>query len=96
MKQAPKKKPSKKKETVVEHHSVELRCSKSNDGKYNASTYVNGKHLKDRNLTLIRSDEFSVVLLYQKLKKQFPKDEVHVKGLDRHGMDQILRATAEQ
>ena len=92
MKQASKK----KKPTVVEHHTIELRCSRSNDGKYNASPYVNGKHLKDHALNLIRGNEFLVVLLYQKLKKQYPQDFIQVKGLDRHGMDQILRAAATE
>ncbi len=71
--------------------TIELRCSKSSDGKYNATTVVNGKPLKGREFSLNRSDEFGVVLLYQKIKKQYPKNELHVKGLDKHGMDQIQR-----
>lgn len=71
--------------------SIELRCSKSSDGKYNATTVVNGKPLKGHEFSLNRGDEFAVVLLYQKIKKQYPKVELQVKGLDKHGMDQIHR-----
>jgi len=88
------KQPSKKKTAPAGPQTIELRCSKSSDGKYNASTYINGKHLKDHDLNINRGTEFSIVLLYQNLKKKYPKDELHVKGLDKHGMDEIQRADA--
>lgn len=76
---------------MTEKLSIELRCSKSSDGKYSARTFVNGKEKKEKNYFLNRSDEFAVVQLYQRLKKEFPKVEPTVKGLDKHAMDQIQR-----
>ena len=74
--------------------SIELRCSKSNDGKYTARSYANGKELKEKELFIIRGDEFAVVLLYQRLKKKYPEAAIHVKGLDKHAMDKIQRAAS--
>jgi hypothetical protein len=85
-----------KKKKEPEHVSIELRCSRSSDGKYNASTYLNGTHAKDHAVNVIRGDEFSVVLLYRTLKEKYPAATIQVKGLDRHGMDSILRSAAPQ
>ncbi|MDD8018810.1 MAG: hypothetical protein PHP42_10595 [Bacteroidota bacterium] len=78
---------------MADNTSIELRCSKTSDGKYNASTFVNGKHLKEAHFSVNRGDEFAIVLLYQKLKKQYPKSEPQVKGMDKHGMEMILHST---
>lgn len=79
---------------MAETVSVELRCSKTSDGKYTARTFVNGKEMKAKEFFVMRGDEFSVVLLYQRVKKQYPGNTIVVKGLDKHAMDKIQRATA--
>ena len=76
--------------------SIELRCSKTSDGKYTGYTFVNGKEIKEKELFVIRGDEFAMVLLYQRVKKKYPGSEVHVKGLDRHAMENIQRNAASQ
>ena len=76
--------------------SIELRCSKTSDGKYTGYTFVNGKEIKEKELFVIRGDEFSMVLLYQRVKKKYPGSEVHVKGLDKHAMEKILRSALQQ
>ena len=76
---------------MPENVSIELRCSKSSDGKFTARTFVNGKELKGKEFFLNRSDEFAVVQLYQRIKKQYAEGELVVKGLDKHAMESILR-----
>ena len=56
---------------MSEKVSIELRCSKTSDGKYTAWTFVNGKELKEKEYFVMRGDEYSMVLLYQRVKKQF-------------------------
>lgn len=75
--------------------SIELRCSKTNDGKYTAHTYVNGKQVKETDFIVNRSTEFAVVLLYQRVRKKYPKSEITVKGLDKHAMDEIQRIASQ-
>lgn len=77
---------------MPEKVSVELRCSKTNDGKYTAWTFVNGKEIKEKEFFVTRTDEFAVVLLYQRVKKKYPKSEIILKGLDKHAVDKIYRA----
>ena len=79
---------------MAENVSIEIRCSKTSDGKYTAWTFVNGKELKEKEFFVMRGDEYSMVLLYQRVKKQYPGNEIVVKGLDKHAMDKIQRATA--
>ncbi len=74
--------------------SIELRCSKTSDAKYNAHTFVNGKQIKDPDLSVNRSDEYAVVLLHQRVRKKYPKADIVVKGLDKHAMDEIARSQA--
>jgi len=71
--------------------SIELRCSKTSDGKYTAHTYINGKQLKETEFTVNRNTEYAVVLLYQRVVKKYPKASITVKGLDKHAMDEIKR-----
>lgn len=86
---------TKKKEyTMPEQLSIELRCSKTSDGKYTAHTFVNGKQIKDSDLSVNRSDEYAVVLLHRRVKKKYPKADIVVKGLDKHAMDEIARSQA--
>ncbi len=73
--------------------TIELRCSKSSDGKYNARTYVNGKEAKGAEFSVNRGDDFAVVILYQRVKKQYPGTAPHVKGLNKSGMEKILRSS---
>ncbi|MBI2427821.1 MAG: hypothetical protein HYV29_03330 [Ignavibacteriales bacterium] len=79
---------------MPENISIELRCSKTSDGKYTAHTFANGKQVKDPELSVNRSDEYAVVLLYRRVKKKYPKVEIAVKGLDKHAMDEIARSQA--
>ena len=76
---------------MPEQISIELRCSKTSDGKYTAHTYVNGKQIKEPDFSVNRSDEFAVVQLYQRVIKKYPKVTPIVKGLDKHGVDRIQR-----
>lgn len=82
-----------KQQETPQHLTVELRCSKTSDGKYTGRTFVNGKEIKDKDLFVIRGDEYSMVLLYQRVKKKYSGNEVSVKGLDKHAMDNIQRNT---
>ena len=77
---------------MPENLSIELRCSKNPDGKYNARTFVNGKELKGAEFSVNRGDDFSIVQLFQRVKKKYPGTEPHVKGLDNRGMEKIRRA----
>lgn len=77
---------------MPEQISIEMRCSKTSDGKYTARTYVNGKELKEKEYFVNRSDEYAVVLLYQRVKKKYPKVEPMVRGLDKHAMEEIARS----
>ncbi len=79
----------------VRELSIELRCSKTSDGKYTGYTFVNGKEIKEKELFVIRGDEFSMVLLYQRVKKKYPGSEVRVKGLDKHAMEKILHSVPQ-
>lgn len=78
--------------TMPEQHTIELRCSKNPDGKYNAKTFVNGKELKGKEYSVIRGDQFSIVLVYHQIKKKFPSDEVHLKGLDKNAAENVLHS----
>lgn len=79
---------------MPEQISIELRCSKTSDGKYTAHTFVNGKQLKEADMSVNRGDEFAVVQLHQRVKKKYPKVEPVVKGLDKHAIDRIFRSQA--
>lgn len=72
--------------------TIELRCSKTSDGKYNARTFINGKEVKGKEFIVNRSDEFAVILLFRRVKKQYPKDELHIKGLDKPSEEKILHS----
>jgi len=74
--------------------TIELRCSKTSDSKYTGRTFVNGKEIKEKELFVIRGDEYSMVLLYQRVKQKYSGSEVHVKGLDKHAMENIQRIAA--
>ncbi|MFA6455871.1 MAG: hypothetical protein WCW40_03535 [Bacteroidota bacterium] len=77
---------------MAEQQTIELRCSKNPDGKYNAKTFVNGKELKGKEFNVIRGDQFSLVLLYHQIKKTYSSGEVHIKGLDRNSELNILHS----
>jgi len=72
--------------------TIELRCSKNNDGKYNARTFVNGKELKAKEFSVNRGDQFSLVLVYHQIKKRYPADSVQIKGLDKNAEQNILHS----
>jgi hypothetical protein len=77
---------------MPEHQTIELRCSKNPDGKYNAKTFVNGKEIKGKEFTIIRGDQFSLVLAYHQIKKKYPSGEVHIKGLDKNSELNIIHS----
>ncbi|MFA6467773.1 MAG: hypothetical protein WCW35_02675 [Bacteroidota bacterium] len=77
---------------MAEQQTIELRCSKNPDGKYNAKTFVNGKELKGKEFIVIRGDQFSLVLLYHQVKKSYATSEVHIKGLDKTSEQNILHS----
>jgi hypothetical protein len=77
---------------MTEPQTIELRCSKNPDKKYNARTFVNGKEVKKKEFTIIRGDQFSLVLAYHQIKKQYPAGEVHIKGLDKNEELNILHS----
>lgn len=71
---------------------IELRCSKNPDGKYNAKTVVDGKERKEKELSVNRGDQFSLVLVYHQIKKKFPAAEVVIKGVDKNTESNILHS----
>jgi len=77
---------------MTENHSIELRCSKNPDGKYNARTFVNGKELRGKEFTVNRGDQFTLVLVYHQIKKQYPAVVVQIKGLDKNVAENILHS----
>ncbi|MFA5834587.1 MAG: hypothetical protein WDA22_14000 [Bacteroidota bacterium] len=77
---------------MKDQQTIELRCSKNPDGKYNAKTFVNGKELKGKEYNINRGDQFSLVLVYHQIKKQYPAGEVHIKGLDKNAEQNILHS----
>lgn len=77
---------------MPENPSLELRCSKNPDGKYNARTFVNGKELKGKEFTVNRGDQFALVLVYHQIKKQYPAGVVQIKGLDKNIAENILHS----
>jgi len=77
---------------MTELQKIELRCSKNPDGKYNAKTFVNGKELKGKEYNINRGDQFSLVLVYHQIKKQYPSGEVQIKGLDKNAEQNILHS----
>lgn len=77
---------------MPEQKSIELRCSKNPDGKYNARTFVNGKELKGKEYSIIRGDQFSLVLVYHQIKKKYPSDAIHIKGVDKTVEQNILHS----
>ncbi len=72
--------------------TIELRCSKNPDGKFNAKTFVNGKEQKEKELSVNRGDQFSLVLVYHQIKKKYPSAEVLVKGVDKNTEQNILHS----
>jgi len=79
-------------QTAVEDPIIELRCSKDSYGKINARTFLAGKELKEKPFSVIRGDQFSLVLLFQEIKKQYPTSMVQIKGLDKYATDYILNS----
>lgn len=77
---------------MPEQQSIELRCSKNPDGKYNARTFVNGKELKGKQYSINRGDQFSLVLAYHQIKKEYPSGTVSIKGLDKNAELNILHS----
>ncbi len=77
---------------MSEQHTIELRCSKNPDGKYNARTFVNGKELKEKQFSIIRGDQFSLVLVYHQIKKQYPAGTILIKGVDKNVEQNILHS----
>lgn len=77
---------------MTEPVNIELRCSKTPDGKFNAKTFFNGKEQKGKEFVVNRSTDFSIVLLYQRLKKAHSGAEIQVKGLDPQSMQKIVQA----
>lgn len=72
--------------------TIELRCSKNPDGKYNARTFANGKELKAKEFSVNRGDQFSLVLVYHQIKKQYATGVVQIKGLDKNAEHNILHS----
>lgn len=77
---------------MSEQQTIELRCSKNPDGKYNAKTFVNGKELKGKEYTVNRGDQFSLVLVYHQIKKQYANNQIQIKGLDKNAELNILHS----
>lgn len=77
---------------MSEQQTIELRCSKNPDGKYNARTFVNGKELKGKEFNVNRGDQFSLVLVYHQIKKKFAASPVQIKGLDKTVEQNILHS----
>lgn len=77
---------------MSEQHTIELRCSKNPDGKYNAKTFVNGKELKGKEFSVNRGDQFSLVLVYHQIKKQYANGQILIKGLDKNAELNILHS----
>jgi hypothetical protein len=77
---------------MSEQQTIELRCSKNPDGKYNAKTFVNGKELKGKEFNVNRGDQFSLVLVYHQIKKQYSSGQIHIKGLDKNAELNILHS----
>jgi hypothetical protein len=77
---------------MAEQQTIELRCSKNPDGKYNARTFVNGKELKQKEFFVNRGDQFSLTLVYHQIKKQYPAGTVQIKGLDKNAAENILHS----
>ena len=76
---------------MPENLSIELRCNKNNGGSYTGHTFLNGKKQDAAEYSVHRGDCDAVALLYSKIKKLHPGNEVHIKGLDKLCMDKILR-----
>jgi hypothetical protein len=77
---------------MSDQQTIELRCSKNPDGKYNARTFVNGKELKGKEFSVNRGDQFSLVLVYHQIKKQYADGQIHIKGLDKNAELNILHS----
>jgi hypothetical protein len=77
---------------MSDQQTIELRCSKNPDGKYNARTFVNGKELKGKEFSVNRGDQFALVLVYHQIKKQYTAGQVHIKGLDKNAELNILHS----
>ncbi len=77
---------------MADQQTIELRCSKNPDGKYNARTFVNGKELKAKEFNVNRGDQFSLVLVYHQIKKQYATGVVQIKGLDKNAEHNILHS----
>lgn len=77
---------------MPDQQTIELRCSKNPDGKYNARTFVNGKELKGKEFSVNRGDQFSLVLVYHQIKKQYTEGQIHIKGLDKNAELNILHS----
>lgn len=71
--------------------AIELRCSKTPDGKYHAKTFINGKEQKGKEFSVHRSTDFAVVQLYQRLKNEHAASEIQVKGLDPQSLQKIFQ-----
>jgi hypothetical protein len=77
---------------MADQQTIEIRCSKNPDGKYNAKTFVNGKELKAKEFNVNRGDQFSLVLVYHQIKKQYTTGIVQIKGLDKNAEHNILHS----
>ncbi len=77
---------------MSEQQTIELRCSKNPDGKYNARTFVNGREVKGKQYTINRGDQFSLVLAYHQIKKEYPSGTVQIIGLDKNAEMNILHS----
>ena len=76
---------------MPENVSIELRCNKNNGGSYTAHTYMNGKENDNTEYSVNRGTCDAIALLYAKIKKLHPGNEIRIKGLDKLCMDKILR-----
>ncbi|NUN68604.1 MAG: hypothetical protein HUU02_02725 [Bacteroidetes bacterium] len=77
---------------MPEQQTIELRCSKNPDGKYNARTFINGKEVKGKEFSVNRGDQFSLVLVYHQIKKQYAGAAVQIKGVDKNTEASILHS----
>lgn len=77
---------------MSDQQTIELRCSKNPDGKFNARTFVNGKEVKGKQFSVNRGDQFSLVLTYHQIKKQYAGAAVQIKGLDKNAEASILHS----
>ena len=72
--------------------TIELRCSKNPDGKYNARTFIGGKEQKEKGYSVNRGDLFAVTLICRRIRTEHPEAAVVVKGVDRTTEQSILRS----